>query len=81
MEPVGLIEEGGHGAWIAWAIRRHARRASGSVQLHPVGKALSGPTGVAVSSSQGRLPSPSSHRTGLVGHTSGSSECHLLGEQ
>jgi len=33
------------------------------------------------SSSQGRVLFPSSHRTGLVDHTSGSSECHLLGEQ
>ena len=40
MEPVWLAEEGGHGAWIAWAIHRHAQRASGSLQLHPVGEAL-----------------------------------------
>ena len=49
MVPVWLTEEGGHGAWIAWAaIHRHAQRASGSLHLHPVGEALSGPTGVAL---------------------------------
>ena len=42
MEPVGPTEGGGHGAWIAWAIHRHAQRASGSLQLHPVGEAFSG---------------------------------------
>ena len=43
MESVWLAEEGGHVAWIAWAIHRQAQRASASIQLHPVGR---GPLGL-----------------------------------
>ena len=50
MVSVWIAEEGEHGTLIAWAIHRHAQRGSTSIQLHPVGKALSGPTGVAVRS-------------------------------
>ena len=50
MESVWLTEEGGHDVWIAWAIHRDAQRASASIELHPMGEALSGPSGVAVRS-------------------------------
>ena len=45
-----MAEEGGHAAWIAKSIHRHAQHGSASIQFHPVGEALSGPTGVAVRS-------------------------------
>ena len=51
MEPVWLVEAGEPIAWIGGAIHQHAQHASSPpLQLHPMGEALSGPTGVAVRS-------------------------------